>query len=202
MERSEIGASMIADLSGLFRPFLAPGEALIWSGRPHAGLLLKPRDAFLIPFGVFFMLAGISGAVSFMFAQASPGEPAPPSWVGLVFSLPFLAIGSYFAFCRLLWDRMIRKSSSYALTDQRAIVVQRRRNSTVKAIWLRDIADVALTVGKDRIGTITFNESTNPVSVMFYGGMWGFQANTAFELIENADDVYRLVSEARAKLRI
>ncbi|HWD68284.1 MAG TPA: hypothetical protein VG227_10020, partial [Caulobacteraceae bacterium] len=44
----------MADYSSEFNGRLSSGERLVWTGAPQRGLMLTGRDAFLIPFGIFW----------------------------------------------------------------------------------------------------------------------------------------------------
>jgi len=181
---------------------LFAGETLLWGGKPRSGILLRSRDWFMIPFGSFFLFMGLWLPILIMSTPTSaPENPQPPEWFVLIFALPFVVIGSWFSFGHLLWERAVRTKSRYALTDQHVIIVQDRRHKTVKSIPLKDIADIGLTVGRDGVGTIVFNESASPVLPFMYNMMWAPQSSPAFELIESASEVYRRIGEARAKVR-
>jgi len=183
-------------------PDLFAGETLLWSGSPRPGILLRSRDWFMIPFGTFFLFMGLSLPISIMsFPTSPPDNSSPPPLFFVIFTLPFVVIGTWFSFGHLLWERAIRAKSRYALTDQHVIIVQDRRHKTVKSIPLKDIADIGLTVGRDGVGTITFNESANPVLPFMYNMMWAPQSSPAFELIDGAAEVYRRIGDARAKLQ-
>lgn len=43
------------------RPYLAPGETILWRGRPEKGHLLSGQDAFMIPFSIFGAASPSSG---------------------------------------------------------------------------------------------------------------------------------------------
>ena len=161
-------------------------------------MLLRSRDWFQIPFGLLFVGAGLMAMFSILVTPSDQAAP-PPALMALFF-LPFLLIGAYFSVGHLFWERWVRSRSSYALTDQRAIIVQNRLQKNVRTIMVKDILDVSLTVGRDGVGTITFNESQNPWGPWMAWGMWGFSAAPAFERIDNASAVYALVAQTRAGL--
>ena len=178
---------------------LLSGETLLWSGKPKPGFTLRAYDILLIPMGVLFLALPILVTWGSTSDVRTPGS-TPPTFVFLFFT-PFIAIGAYFAFGHLLWERTARAHSNYALTERRVIIMRRWIRTSIKSIALDEIHDVGVSVGRDGVGTIAFNEFKNVWNPYAYGGMWFYQPTPGFELIADARDVYRLIGEARARLK-
>jgi hypothetical protein len=90
---------------------LAPGEKLIWQGRPEGGArpdLSKPGE---ILFGLVF--------IAFSLFWMDKAMDDGPIWLA---GLPFLAIGLKLAFWRAWGPRLRSKFAHYTLTDRRALV--------------------------------------------------------------------------------
>jgi len=51
---------------------LGPGEQLLWAGRPPSGVIFRWHDLFLIPFGLFFVIAGVSGVFATVGRDVTP----------------------------------------------------------------------------------------------------------------------------------
>lgn len=110
---------------------LAPGERILWQGRPDAapdwGLLVDVRSLF----GLFF-----TGFALFWIAMASSmlwgdgGSGGPPLFFRLLFPLfgvPFVLVGLGVIFAPLTADLAHRRGAFYTLTDRAAFIATERR---------------------------------------------------------------------------
>jgi hypothetical protein len=167
---------------------LAPGERLLWSGRPRQGLLLRPGDWLLIPFSVLW-----GGFAVFWEATviAQGGSPLMVLW-----GVPFVLVGLHMMVGRFLLDARLRARTFYGLTAERAIIVGGLLRREVKSVPLRSLAEVGLQERRDRSGTVTLGPGPgSPIT------SWPGAANAvpAFELVENARQVYDRVRAAQAE---
>src|SRR5580704_18792345 len=64
---------------------LGPQEQLLWAGRPPAGLLLRPAEAFLIPFSLLWC------GFAIFWECAAITQIADPLFV--LFGIPFVLMG-------------------------------------------------------------------------------------------------------------
>lgn len=105
---------MSAPDAHLFQDSLAPGEFVVWTGRPDPKVTFTSGDGCLIPFG------GMFGCFSFIWVAGASAA----NFVFGLFGLPFLAIGIYLAVGRFFYKKWLRERTWYALTNQRAIVLK------------------------------------------------------------------------------
>ncbi|MGF1503333.1 MAG: hypothetical protein ACFBSD_16125 [Paracoccaceae bacterium] len=98
-------------------PYLAPGETLLWTGRPGGGVRLRYEDIFAIPTGL-----AVTGGMLFAGWPLLRGDGG---LLGGTVAWGFLAIGLWLSGGRLLWDAYRRARTVYALSDARAIVASR-----------------------------------------------------------------------------
>ncbi len=92
-----------------------PDEQILWTGRPDPSKIFNRDDLLLVPFSV----AWCAFAVFWEFGVASIGAPAFFELWGAMFVLT----GLYFVFGRFVVKRYRYRRTVYALTTQRAIVV-------------------------------------------------------------------------------
>jgi hypothetical protein len=179
-----------SEIRARLTPYLQAGERLVWSGRPSGGLVLGPRDIFLIPFSLLWagVVVFLLGTVLF---SGAPGVFFP---VGLI----FLTAGCYVVFGRFIIDAWARRRTVYGLTDRRAIVVRRVFSEAV----LSEPLDGRLRMnrGGSGRGTISFGA---PVTAFGFGrnpglGFWhaGLSSEVVFLGIERPEQVYALASRA------
>jgi len=170
-------------------PALSTGEKIVWQGFPKPGVWFEPADLFAIPFSIFWL-----GMVLLIFAMTLLGEATdvdPTAYVILPF---FVLIGLYFVFGRFIVAMFARKSTSYFLTDRRAIIRSGMFQRSERSVSLQATGEIRLSSIRDGYGTIEFGQS-NP----FYRMMprsWGGQFSAlapAFEKVSGAEDVYRLI---------
>src|SRR4051812_6815317 len=123
---------------------LGNGEKLLWSGRPKQGIVLRPSDAFLIPFSLFW-----GGFALFWETMVVTGG-AP--FFFMIWGLPFLAIGAYMTVGRFFVDAYIRTKTYYGLTNQRAIIISGLINGQIKSVNVRTTSEIALDQRSDGSG--------------------------------------------------
>jgi Bacterial PH domain len=174
---------------------LAPGERLLWSGRPRGGIVFTATDAYRIPFSLLFL--GIS-----VFWQALTIWAGEDLTFALLTGLPFLIFGLYMGFGRFPVDARRRNRTYYALTDRRVIIVSGLVSRETQSLSLRNLPNLVLDSKPDGSGTITFGD-TNPLTAMygsFYGKVFLGPGVPAFEMIENARHVYDLILQAQMEV--
>jgi hypothetical protein len=177
--------------ASLFQSYLLPAERILWTGRPSQGLALHPSDIFFIPFSLLW-----TGIVLFMFLEAwnSPFGGGPD-----LFLLLFLAVGLYAVIGRFFHDAAIRKSTAYALTDQRVLLLQGNGSKFV-SLDVHRLPRLELSEHRDGTGTIAF-DSANHFFMGFsrYGGWewWvpSLGAPSRFFRIADPRTVYQLIRD-------
>jgi hypothetical protein len=131
---------------------LGPQEQLLWAGRPPAGLLLRPAEAFLIPFSLLWC------GFAIFWECAAITQIADPLFV--LFGIPFVLMGLYIVFGRFVYDIKEREHTFYGLTNERVLIVSGIVRRTVKSLNLRTLSDVSMTERPDGSGTITFGHGS------------------------------------------
>lgn len=176
---------------------LDPGERLLWSGQPRAGIRLRGQDAFLIPFS--FLWGGFAIFWECAVLTIHSKAPGPVAVVFPLFGLPFVAVGLYMIFGRFVVDARVRSRTFYGVTNERIIIVSGIFSQQTKSLRLRALAEVSLSQRSDGSGTITFGQSPF-MGNFFPSGSWpgaGRYAPPSFDLIEHAKDVYDIIRNAQ-----
>ena len=150
----------------VFAGRLLSDEKIIWSGRPGPGLLLTPRDIFLIPFSLLW--GGFAIFWEFT-AIKSHGPLIPFDLFGAV----FVVIGLFFIFGRFLADMWLRGGLRYAITTQRVLILRTTPTFDFTALDLARIPSINLAEGRNGRGTIRLGPSTS---------LWGASRNSGFSM--------------------
>jgi hypothetical protein len=171
------------------QPYLEPDEELLWSGAPRHGLVLRSSDIFMIPFSVLWGGFAIFWEVAVISSGAS-------IWF-VVWGVPFVVIGLYMMIGRFFLDDLMRRKTSYAVTDRRIVIVSGIRQRQIKSLDLRTLTDVSLTELSRGEGNVTFGPVA-PWGWWAPPGAWpGMQQSPMFELIPEAWGVYNLIRNAQ-----
>ena len=175
---------------------LAPGERLLWSGRPRGGIQLDRSDAALIPLSLVvggFALIAVAATATPDFSVRS----VPATLVIVVLAL-YMLVG------RFLIDARSRSTTAYGLTDRRALIIgglfgSERGSFVVGGLFrqqvvslpLQDMTNVVLRERGDRSGTISFADFSRQYAD-------DATCTPAFAMIEGARQVYSLIQDAKA----
>lgn len=146
------------------RPYLAPGETILWRGRPEKGHLLGPQDVFLIPFSIFWCGFAIFWEVSAICAGA-------PFFFAL-FGIPFVCVGLYITVGRFIHTAWLRKRTAYVITTHKVI---RKRGSKIDMLDCKTMPSIHVTARTDGTGTIRFGQA-----VYYHRGRGHYSMNTSW----------------------
>lgn len=165
------------DEFGFCRPYITPGESILWKGRPGKGHLFTGHDIFMIPFSI--MWCGFA-----IFWEASVLTTPAPFFFKL-WGIPFVCVGLYLVFGRFIWTAFIRKRTAYVITNKKII---RLRGNKIDILDGNNMPPVHVSAYKDGSGTIRFGQ------LDYYGRRRNnsFDPNSGLFVLENIPDVAKV----------
>lgn len=185
---------------------LAPGERILWQGRPDPAAdwhrLADPRSVVGL---------GIGGFALFWLVQAGQSGPGGPPPVFFLFGLPFFWVGWHLVAGRILADARRRRGTQYTLTDRAAFIATetREKRSLQRHPLEPDMAPLLEETATG--GTVWFidQQIRHPAARHKRGnGRHGFRDSEAwterrrvgFERIADAREVFGLLRQTLAAL--
>jgi hypothetical protein len=203
-----------------FRNELQQGESLLWSGQPDPNKWFVKEDIFALPFSILwlgFALFWEWGALTPLRMHekfSSHGAPDAFTYFPYIFplfGLPFVFIGLYMVFGRIIVRRWTRKRTFYAVTDKRVMVLVRSfRGSNLRSKSIADIDDINKSADASGRGTVTFGPAAGMGNTPAWAANMATSMNwgpgrsqmmsmlpLAFEDIPDAARVYELVSSKK-----
>jgi hypothetical protein len=184
-------------------PDLAPGESVVWAGRPRRGIRFRLGDVVLVPFSLLW--GGFSmfweGGVVYAFVTELRRGNSVAAFVlplFLVIGAVFVAMGQYIIWGRFVFDARRRARTFYGLTDSRALVLVRGKTRKLTAIPLLSHAWVELaSEGRGR-GTIHFAKQRgwDPWQLPWTVAKQG----PSFEQVEHPRAVYDRIGDIQRRL--
>lgn len=173
-------------------------EGLLWAGKPRQGIVFRSFDAVLIPFGVMWTGLTVFGVLRTVIAGLMSGR----SLLFALWSVPFLFVGFHLMLGRFIMDAKRRQRTFYAVTNQRVIIISGLLSRQVKSLTLRTVGDLSLSEKRDKSGTIVFGSGYPMCWTWLWQAfpLWGGAGHPppAFEMIEDARDVYELLIQSRS----
>jgi len=181
---------------------LEPNEKLLWQGLPQQGFVFRKEDLFLIPLGLLwctFVVIWVFLAVTVPLEAQQ--EQTEATWIFLIVGLPFFIGGYYMLIGRHQLDIWRRKKLQYAITDERAIILQTGRSSSTRSFVLSGFSNIEITERKSGRGSILFGTRSSP---NWFFNPWFFLGPTAsndfeFEGIEDVKTVYNVMKSSLVK---
>jgi len=172
-----------------FQNRLLPRERILWSGSPATGLLLTGRDAFLVPFS----LVWCGFAVFWTYEATRRGAPLLFYFVGGA----FVCFGVFFVVGRFVVDAWLRKRTSYAVTNQRILILRDPPFSSFTSLDLDGLPQMQLVGAGGGRGSLRFGP---PLSMFANRNMSGWTPALdpvpQFLAIEEAPKVFDLITKA------
>jgi len=175
---------------------LRPEERVVWSGRPRQGLRFHWVDYLDIPLTVAFS--------SVLVWMAIGGDSALPPTVGLIFVIA-AALSLYRSWSRIVWDSSRRGRTFYALTDQRAFILEEGPRRRLQSIVLKDLSHLSYSEHRDGSGSVAWGRWMADTAARQRDYAWSFIGRRVpyptFEEIPDVRRVYQLAQEARLSTR-
>ena len=178
-------------LRQVIEPILEPDEVLVWAGRPRQGVIIRNRDPI--------MVIGVLVFAVVYFWVVGGSLAAGPTVPVLIFHLLVLACVVYFAVGSFFLDAYYRSRLYYALTDQRAIILETMVVTEAKSLMKSDFFLARLKETEGGRGTIRLDSPTQAVNSMMLGmgrTHAAFGHPPMFFEIDDAEAVYGLIKQA------
>ena len=176
---------------------LAPGEVILWRGRPKRGIVFVGFDLILVPFSLVW--AGTVG----MFPFAAPGQlkqlkDMPVPVIGIM--LLFLSAAFYITIGRFMLDAYYRSRLRYMITNQRVTIELKTRLGLVRSYDLHALK-LSLAETRDGRGSINLNYESWDGAWRYVSGYLPLSHATGPILfrIKDARHVYEILRKAQAE---
>jgi hypothetical protein len=136
---------------GRWRPWLLPGERLLWSGRPKLGLVFRLADLYMVPLALLW-IAGADDVLD------SRDLLADAPWAFGPWAMLIGGVGLYMLAGRFLHDAFGRARLFYAVTDRRVLVLRTGRfRGGLRSIEIEYLPMLELRERRDGRGTLVFD---------------------------------------------
>lgn len=152
--------------------YFSADEYIIWRGK-HSGKLAG-QSAATILFGLFFLAFTVIWTISALSVSA----------IMSVFCLPFVAVGIYLAFGKVIMDR----SSKYVITNRR---IYRKRSGKVDMLDIASLPPMRTVEHRGGCGSIYFGENYYRAP----GGKPRYGMTFSIDCVDNVAEVQRIISD-------
>lgn len=145
-----------------------------------------------------FWEAGVAGY------WGSPSQQNGPWIFGMIWGVPFVLIGQYMIWGRFLFAAWRKQRTFYAVTTRRLIAVQDGRSLNMASAYIDTLPTIMIASVSKNATTLRFAQPAPMWTGRRSWGVWDGMAIgdvPTFVDIEDADYVYRMVSELREKAR-
>jgi len=168
-----------------------PGEQLIWQGKPYPIRYALRKAAYTFPFGIFFFGFSLFWIYSaYMASNKATNQLGFAFWM---FGIPFVIVGA----CMVLspaWHLLRAASTTYALTDRRAIMDISGPFPRRTSIPLNQVPFVDVRASNEGPGHVLFQEV-----VPYYRSSGAMTQRDGFVAIADAAKVGQMLRSAIQK---
>lgn len=183
-------------MNQLIKSDLLSDENIIWSGQPDSSKVFSNSDIFLIPFSIMW------GGFAVFWETTVLLSDAPLLFV--LWGIPFVLIGLYIMIGRFFYKVYLSRNTYYYITNKRILILRDTNRRKVEAADINSLPSINLNVNSNGSGTIVFGYTAGFLGMYANSGMDFFIRGNrhgiiapAFYDLEQANKVYRLVSELR-----
>jgi len=168
-------------------------EHVLWAGRPRPGIVLRPYDWFLLPFGILW----VGGVIGVIIASSISDhtDAAPLIMIPIILMFGFFLFGGH-----LVFDAWARARTFYGLTNESIVFVYNYFPRSSRFLGLRTLNEISLTERLRGRGTISFGSAFPWYHGAFLWGVGGRHAPPVFENIDNVRAVYHAIRAAQRTL--
>jgi hypothetical protein len=175
----------------------------LWWGRPDPNVIFAGADAYLVPFSLLWAGFTIFWEISVLASQPDQGGDA----FFAIWGIPFVVFGLYFVAGRFFTKRYTKRRTTYAVTEDRAIVLA-MNGRRISETPIRS-GDLTITRARDgHHGSVVFGGSHGQrwwASPWMYSntGMdwwsgWRAPSGVAFYDVDGFDGLARALELARS----
>lgn len=132
------------------RPYLDADENILWRGKPEKLHLLDATDFYMIPFSLLWTAFAVYWEYTVLRSGRSP-------FFFKIFGGFFVLVGLFMVFGRFLYKSWVLKTSSYAITDKKVLIRQRRE---VRVLKKQALPALSVKNYRDGTGTIALEETS------------------------------------------
>jgi hypothetical protein len=176
------------------RGYLLPGERVLWQGKPNIGAYSLRGAWYAIPFSILWGGFAIFWEVSVL---ASGGPIFFALW-----GVPFVLIGLYMIFGRILVARREARNTAYAITDQRVLILTGAFRRSFVELDLVNMPGAELSEGRNGAGSIQFGGGGAQLRMPpGWPSMGAYRNPPAFQAIDDVRRVFETLQQTRADLR-
>lgn len=168
---------------------LLSDERIVWEGKPYPGVILRPIEAFLIPFSLVW------GGFALFWNMSAWTTNAELSFK--LFGLPFIVAGIYVTVGRFMLDMYIRRKTNYIITNKRVIIAGGAGCSKLKSLDIKRLPSLEIDERSDGSGTIRFGPSGGWFNGANNFGIWQPTSDPApqFIRIPHVRSLYELIQK-------
>lgn len=130
-------------------PYLLEDEYILWKGRPDRGNIITRSDVAVILFGVVWL------SFSLFWEMAALQNVAAPFMV--IWGLPFVAVGFYMVFGRVIQKIYLRDKTFYVVTNKKILI---KKGNRIEMHDGTDLPPMDVEIHKNGNGTILFSATT------------------------------------------
>ena len=164
--------------------FLSPAEELLWTGKPAGGVFFRNED--------WLPVATVAFCVIVLAVVYASGSLVGPLDLVIVIVVAAAALSLVL---KLAIDALLRRNTTYALSDKRALMLTEWPRRTLRHVPLHRVSHLAITETGAKRQTILLGVSTPPPdwrSGYWWPGLEIFRA-PSFEFIVEGWQVYDLL---------
>ena len=130
------------------KPYITQDEYILWKGKPEKGHLITGGDMIMMIFGIFWL--------SFCFFFEYSIIQSQSSLFFILWGIPFILVGLYLVFGRLIQKIYLRNKIFYVITNKKIMI---KHGNKIEMYDGSQLPPMEIHIHKNGNGTILFSET-------------------------------------------